>query len=180
MALPQAPKAPQTVRREMSGSQVALPLSTVVSTFAPNLFPVSWQVGGVAQVTQSVAVPGLSSGGSQVISTPVGLAPSNVSSPNALPLNPISLGNGQTALIFVSVFLGGPAVASPFYGLPFVRLSFLTGVPAAGAGSIFTLTGPGTFTSPTVTVSIPVYAPATFSATSVLLTVEALLLGVSS
>jgi len=186
MSYPPQPQPPQTVRQEATGRGTIFPTSSLVTTNAPNLFPKSWQIGGVTQITTSVPVPGMSSGATATIATSFGLAPSNQSSPFAFPLTPIALALGQAAFILVSVFLTPPVVgspvASPFFGLPYVRLSFLGGTPAmpGNTGSLFLLQGPNTYAAPTVTVTLPVYAPATFSTTSVLLTVEAFLVGVPS
>jgi hypothetical protein len=56
----------------------------------------------------------------------------------------------------------------------------LTGTPVvpSGPGSLFLLQGPNSYSSPTVTVTLPVYAPASFSTQIVHLTVEAALMGV--
>ena len=186
MSYPPRPQPPQTVRQEATGRSSVFPTSSLVTTNAPNLFPKSWQIGGVSQITKTVAVPGLSSGATSTIVTNFGLAPSNQSSPFAFPLTPIALAYGQAAFILVSVFLTPPVTgtpaASPFFGLPYVRLSFLGGTPAmpGNIGSLFLLQGPNTYASPTVSVTLPVYAPSTFSAISVLLTVEAFLVGVPS
>jgi hypothetical protein len=180
------PKPPQTVRQEMSGGKAVFPGSTVATSIAPNLFPRTWQVGGVVQIAQAVAIPGLSSGAAEIVTANVTLAPYNLSSPNANPLNPIALSVGQQAYIALSVFLIPPATGnpptSPFFGTPYVRLSFLSGTPVTpyNGGALFYLVGPNTYSGPTAIVSLPVYAPATFSATKVTLGIEAVLLGVPS
>lgn len=142
---------------------------------------------GLTHLT-GVAVVGLRSGATTVVtSTAVGLSQANVPGAVALFPNTIALGPNQSAVIMVSVSLITPSNvapgSSPFFGLPYVRVFFnAIGLPSAQVvnGNTLTLTGPQTYTNPQVTISLPVYAPQSFSTQTVQLSVWAALFGAAT
>lgn len=195
---------PQLWRRQFTKAKPGqIPFQTHADT-STVLFASTWQIGAVFSGPSAVAIGALAPGARATVTQTIVLTQSlpgavatgqgvlggvTGSVQRVIFPQTITLGVNQTAIVvatvtagtLVDIFGNATSIGSlPIIGLPQVGITFSIGQPGAGlvqAGALAQLNGPGTWSAPSVTVTLPLYAPGATGAATLALNVSAVLYG---